>query len=328
VKAIVYRRYGPAEVLELVERPEPTPARGQVRVRVEAASMNPKDVLVRKGKLKLFTRWNFPRIPGHDVAGVVDALGPGVSSLAVGDEVFGMIGAWSAGAHAESVVMPERELAPKPASRSMIEAAAVPLAALTALQALRDRLRVEAGARVLLNGASGGVGVFAVQLAKILGAHVTATCSSRNVALVRELGADRVVPYDEVSIRALRGRAEPGERVERVESAAPFDAVFDIFGSAPYREAASLLAPRGRYATAIPRIDTVARDLATRLAPRKAGLVVVRSDRDDLAQLARWIDAGRLRVVIDRVFPLSEAADAHRYIETKRARGKVVLAVR
>jgi NADPH:quinone reductase-like Zn-dependent oxidoreductase len=312
MKAIRHHRYGPPEVLALEEVAEPIPARGQVRVRVHAASVNPKDVLVRKGKMTLFTGKRFPRVPGYDVAGVVDALGPGVRSFAVGDEVYGMVQAWSAGAYAEAVVMPEGELAPKPKRLSMIEAASIPLAALTALQALRDLLRVRPGQRVLINGASGGVGTLAVQIGSVLGGRVVAIASSKNEELLRELGAHDVAPYDRVSLRELEG---------------PFDAIFDVFGSAPYPKVKRLLGPRGRYVTAIPKPGTVLRDLATRFTRRPARLVVVRSNRPDLEHLARWIDAGKLHPVVDRVLPLADAAEAHRYVETKRARGKVVLQV-
>lgn len=296
------------------EVPDPVPGRGEVRVRVHAAALNPKDVLVRKGKLRLFsglTRRRFPQASGYDLAGVVDAVGPGVRSVAPGDEIFAMIQRWRAGACAELALVPEDELAPKPGV-SMVEAAAVPLAGLTALQALRDLLRLRPAQEVVLNGASGGVGVFAVQIAKILGGRVVAVCSSRNVERMVALGADEVVPYDERPITAL-GRT--------------VDAVFDVFGSAPYPEVKHLLGARGRYVTTIPAPAHAARDLATRFTARPARLVVVKSRRRDLSQLARWIDAGRLRPVVDRTWPLEDVADAHAYLETKRARGKVVLEV-
>ncbi len=181
MRAIRFHRYGPPGVLRWEEAPDPVPGRGEVRVRVRAAALNPKDALVRKGKLRLFTGWQrFPLASGYDLAGVVDALGPGVRSVAAGDAVFSMIQSWRAGACAELAVVPERELARKPASLSMTEAAAVPLAASTALQALRDLLHVRAGDEVVLNGASGGVGVFAIQIAKILGARAVAVCSRKN----------------------------------------------------------------------------------------------------------------------------------------------------
>jgi len=312
VRAIRFHRYGPADVLRWEEAPDPTPRRGEVRVRVRAAGLNPKDVLVRKGKLRLFTHGRFPQGSGYDLAGEVDALGPGVRSLRLGEPVFAMIQSWRAGACAELAVVPEGQLAPKPSSISMTEAAGVPLAALTALQALRDLLRIRRGQRVALNGASGGVGVFAVQIARILGADTTAVCSARNAEWVRALGADRVLPYDE------RPLAEASET---------FDAVFDIFGTAPHPRVKHLLTERGRYVTTIPNAQNAARDVLTRFTSRPARLVVVRSRRRDLAQLARWIDAGELAPVIDRVWPMPEAAEAHRYLETKRAKGKVVLEV-
>ncbi|MEQ9081038.1 MAG: NAD(P)-dependent alcohol dehydrogenase [Sandaracinaceae bacterium] len=312
MKAIQFHRYGPADVLRWEEAPDPQPGRGEVRVRVHAAALNPKDVLVRKGKLRVFTGRRFPQRSGYDLAGEVDALGPGVRSLRMGEEVFAMIQSWRAGACAELAIVPEGELAPKPRSISMTDAAGIPLAALTALQALRDLARVRRGERVVINGASGGVGVFAVQIAKLLGAHTVAVCSAKNAEHVSRLGADEVVPYDE---RALE--AEPG----------PFDVIFDVFGSAPHRKVKHLLDPRGRYVTTIPSPGHVFRDLTTRWTKRPARLVVVRSRRRDLEQLARWVDAGELAPVTDRVWPMADAAEAHAYIETKRARGKVVLEV-
>lgn len=310
MRALLYRRYGPPDVLEVGEIEVPHPGRGEVLVRVHAAAMNPKDVLVRKGKFRRITGRRFPRVPGYDLAGEVEAIGAGVQGFTVGAPVFGMINRWSAGAAAEFAVVPERELAPKPARLNWAEAAAVPLAALTALQALRDLGRTGPKTRVCINGASGGVGVFAVQIARILGAHVTTVSSARNLELCRRLGADEALDYG--SQNPLR----PNQ---------PYDVFFDVFGNQPFKAARAALATRARYVTTIPKLKTVAQDLLTRLCRRPARLVVVRSNRPDLETLAGWLEDGQLEPVIDQVLPLEAGADAHRHLETKRARGKVVL---
>ena len=312
MRVIHYQRYGGPEVLSEGIAPVPEPQRGEVRVRVHAAAVNPKDVLVRKGKFKMITGRRFPQIPGYDIAGVVDAVGPGVRAFAGGDEVFGMIQSWGGGGYAEYAVLPVNQLARKPARLDTTHAAAIPLAALTALQALRDLAQLGRGEAVLLNGASGGVGTLAIQIAVNLGGRVTAVCSSKNRALVEGLGAHEVLPYDEAPLSSS-GRS--------------WDVIFDIFGSAPYPLARHLLRSGGRYVTAIPTARTVARDVLSRFTSQPARLVVVKSRRRDLQTLARWIDAGSLEPVIDRVLPLADAAEAHRHVETKRARGKVVLQI-
>jgi len=311
VKAIRYHRFGPPEVLRWEEAPTPRAGRAQLSVRVRATALNPKDVLTRKGKLGPLSP-RFPIVPGQDFAGVVESVGKGVKGFAVGEEVFGMIGGLRTGANAEVLVVPEDEVALAPRRASFVEAAAIPLTGLTALQALRDDVKLRAGEEVALNGASGGVGVVAVQIAKILGARVVAVCSSRNVDRMRELGADEVLPYDE---RPL------------LERARTFDVVFDIFGTAPWPAARPLLGPGGRYVTAIPRPKGLLRDLGSRLTGGPAYTVVVTSRRRDLQLLAQWVDQGKLRCVVDRTWPIEAAAEAHAYLETRRARGKVVLTV-
>ncbi|MEZ4339905.1 MAG: NADP-dependent oxidoreductase [Sandaracinaceae bacterium] len=313
MKAIRFHSFGPAaEVLRWEDAPDPSPGRGEVRVRVHAAALNPKDVLTRKGKLGPLVR-GFPQRSGQDLAGVVDAVGKGVRALRPGERVFGMIGGMGAGACAELAVLRADELALAPRTVPLVEAAAVPLAGQTALQALRDRVRLRPGETVAINGASGGVGVFAIQIAKILGGRVVAVCSRRNEDFVRDLGADEVLPHDGASL---------------VDRDRTFDAVFDVFGTAPFAKARRLLGPSGRYVTAIPRPDSVARGLASRFVPGlEAHLVLVRSRTRDLARLAQWIDEGKLRCVIERVYPIEDAARAHEHVETRRARGKVVLEV-
>ena len=312
MKAAYYNRFGSIDVLNVGDLPAPRPARGEVLVRVAAAALNPKDVLVRKGKFRLISGRRFPRIPGYDLAGTVEQVGAGVSDIALGDEVYGMVNSWSGGTCAELVALPAGELASRPPSLSMEEAAATPLAALTALQALRDLLDVRSGDRVAINGASGGVGLFAVQIASLLGGRVVAVCSARNADLVREVGASEVIPYDE------RDQPTPGRR---------FDAFFDVFGNRPSPRVRSDLSKPERHVTTVPSGGAILRDLTSRLLGRSVRFVSVKSNRRDLEQLTRWIDAGELRPVVDRICPLEDSADAHAYLETRRARGKVVLTV-
>lgn len=311
MQRVQFNRYGAPDVLEMGTAPTPEPAAGEALVRVAAAAVNPKDCLVRKGKFRLITGKRFPQTLGQDFAGRIETLGAGVDDLHPGQHVFGMLNRWSGGAYAEYLRAPAGELAPMPETLSFEQAAAVPLAGMTALQALRDLAGLQEGRRVLINGASGGVGSFAVQIAKHLGATVTAVCSARNAELVAGLGADTVVDYRAIDPLDLRER---------------FHVVFDVFGNKPYPRARHLLTARGVHVTTIPNAANVIRHLATRLSPLKRGLLVaVRSRRRDLDLLSDWIRAGRIHPVIDRSYPLAEAARAHAYIETKRARGKVVL---
>ena len=311
MRAVVIDRYGGPEVLRITTVPRPVPSRGQVLVRTRFIGVNPKDIIVRKGKFKIATGKKFPLIVGHDIAGEVVEAGLG-ADLGEGDLVYGMINDFAGRAYAEYAAVDCKQLALAPSSIGLEVAAAVPLAAQTALQALRDDAQLQPGQSVLINGASGGVGVFAVQIAKILGARVTAVCSHRNAELAKELGAEEVVDYG---------------RTELVNLDARFDVIFDVFGNYHFEKLKHLLGSRGTYVHTIPS-SRIFKDVArTFVRRRNAKLVVVKSRRDDLDWLRQHIDAGRLRVVVDRSFSLADVADAHRYMETKRARGKVVLAV-
>ncbi|MBT8469271.1 MAG: NAD(P)-dependent alcohol dehydrogenase [Deltaproteobacteria bacterium] len=311
MRAVLIDRYGGPDVLRLATVPRPVPTRGQVLVRTRFIGVNPKDVIVRKGKFQIATGKKFPLIVGHDIAGEVVEVGLG-ADLAKGDQVYGMINDFAGRAYAEYAAVDCKQLAKAPASIELAVAAAVPLAAQTALQALRDDGQLQAGQAVLINGASGGVGVFAVQIAKILGAQVTAVCSHRNVELVTELGADRVIDYT---------------KTELVDLDEQFDVVFDVFGNYRFEQLRTLLSARGTYVNTIPSAR-IFKDVARSFVRRqRARLVIVKSRRDQLDWLRQQIDAGSLRVVVDRSFPLADVAEAHRYMETKRARGKVVLAV-
>jgi len=311
MRAVVIDRYGGPEVLRAAVVPRPVPTHGQVLVRTQFIGVNPKDVIVRKGKFQVATGKKFPMLVGHDIAGEVVEAAVG-ADLAEGDRVYGMINDFAGRAYAEYAAVDAQQLAMAPTSVDLRVAAAVPLASQTALQALRDDANLKSGQRVLINGASGGVGVFAVQIAKILGGSVTAVCSHRNLELVSELGADEIVDYT---------------KRELVDLAERFDVIFDVFGNYSFDRLKHLLTPRGTYVQTIPSAR-IFKDVARTFVRRqRAKLVVVRSRRDQLDWMRQQIDAGALRVVVDRSFPLDEAAEAHRYMETKRARGKVVLAV-
>ena len=291
--------------------PRPVPKRGQVLVRTRFVGVNPKDIIVRKGKFRIATGTRFPLILGHDIAGEVVEAGLG-ADLSEGDVVYGMINDFAGRAYAEYAAVDCQQLAIAPASIDLVAAAAVPLAAQTALQALRDDAQIKPRQKILINGASGGVGTFAVQIGRILGTHVTAVCSHRNVDLVRELGADRIIDYTTTDLVGL------GER---------FDAMFDVFGNYSFDAIQHLLAPRATYVHTVPSAR-IFKDVAkTFLRRKRAKLVVVRSRRAQLEWIRQQIDTGSLRVVVDRSFSLDDVAEAHRYMETKRARGKVVLAV-
>ncbi len=315
MRSAQYDRYGGAGVLVLRDEPVPQPGPGQVLVRVHAAALNPKDVIVRAGKHHLFriiAGSRFPKRVGFDWSGEALALGAGVSSVAVGDALYGMIDAWSAGACATHALVEVNELAPKPTTLSWEEAAAVPLAALTALQALRDVAKLERSQRVLVNGASGGVGTFAVQIAKALGARVTTVTSAANTERMRELGADEVLDYAKDDLLAQAGSQE---------------VFFDVFGNRSFPFARPLLTARGTYVSTVPKGHVVRDRVLTALGGKRARLVSVRSRTADLATLTEWITKGLVRPVIDQIFPLEEIVAAEERVGSRRARGKVVLRV-
>jgi len=250
-------------------------------------------------------------VPGSDVAGVVEELGAAVVDFRAGDAVYAMLPALAGGGYARYVAVSARDVAPMPSNLAFEEAAAVPLAALTALQALRDRADLQPGAHILINGASGGVGSFAVQIAKAMGARVTATCSERNVALVRELGADAVIDYTRTDI--LTGETR-------------YDVVFDAANAhSPWRWHRVVNAG-GIVVTVNPLYDTPPLKWLARLGGRVQSLLVQPSGTD-LAAIGRWIAAGALRPLIDRSYPVADVVEAHRYSETGRVRGKLVLVV-
>jgi NADPH:quinone reductase-like Zn-dependent oxidoreductase len=323
MKGVVHRCYGPPEVLTYEDVVKPTPADDEVLVRVHAASVNPLDWHYVEGTPYLvridggFGKPEDPRL-GVDFAGTVEATGKTVRRFKPGDEVFG----GRTGAFAEYVtVREERAIALKPAGVTFEQAASLPIAAITALQALRDRGHVKAGQKVLINGASGGVGTFAVQIAKSMGAEVTGVCSTKNVELVRALGADHVVDYT---------------REDVTQGAQRYDLIVDNVSTHSVSDYKRVMNPNGVYvmigsSTTGHWFGWLEIPLqAWILSPfmsQKFGMMLAELNKNDLAVLADLTQSGKITPVIDRTYKLNQAAEALRYLETGHARGKVVLNV-
>jgi NADPH:quinone reductase-like Zn-dependent oxidoreductase len=312
MQAIGFHQYGAADVLEplRVARPKVTP--NSVLLRVAAAGINPADWRIRRGQLRFLMRAPFPYIPGADVAGTVIEVGSAVTRFQPGDAVYAMRPTIAGGGYAEYVAVDAAAVAAMPANLSFVEAAAVPLAALTALQALRDKAQLQPNMHLLVNGASGGVGTFAVQIAKAMGARVTAVCSGRNADLVRSLGADAGRDYTQADITGGNDR---------------YDRVFDAIGHYPFLKWRRVLVPQGMLVSVHPLVGNPISQGLARLSGRRLASVIVQPSGTDLETLTGWMNAGQVRPVIDQVYPLAEAAAAHRHSETQRARGKLVLVV-
>ena len=317
MRAVVFDRYGGPEELYLAELPSPVPRAGEALIRVEAVGVNPVDWKLRQGRLRLVRPLRAPRLVGLDLAGTIEAVGPGVTELGPGTPVVAAASPYRIGAYAEFVARQAKTLVVRPEGLSAVEAAAMPTAGVTALQALRAARLPTTDAAVLIVGASGGVGTFAVQLARAQGARVTAMCSERNGALVRELGADDVVAYD-TGARPPEGR---------------FDAVLDAVDVMPFREAKRYLCRGGRLVNvssgpgSVVRLFEAAASLVAGEHKRMRPLILLDADVEDLRQLVSLWREGRLRSVVEQVFPLEQAAEAHRRSETHRVVGKLVLRV-
>jgi NADPH:quinone reductase-like Zn-dependent oxidoreductase len=323
MKAVVHRCYGSPDVIRMEEIPKPAPKDDEILVRVHAASVNPLDWHYLEGTpyiVRMANGFGTPQDPriGVDFSGTVEAVGKSVTRFKPGDEVFG----GRLGALAEYVAVREaRAVALKPANMSHEQAAAVAIAAITALQGLRDEGHIRAGQNVLVNGASGGVGTFAVQIAKSFGANVTGVCSTKNVELVRSIGADRVIDYT---------------REDFTKEAQRYDLILDNVSTHSLLEYKRVMTPNGVYVE-IGSTDPgrwfgwlVKPAEAWLLSPftsQKFGMILADLNKDDLATLAGLMESGKVTPVIDRTYKLSEAAEALRYLEKGHARGKVVVTV-
>jgi NADPH2:quinone reductase len=316
MRAIATPSYGPLEQIQSMDLPVPEPQAGQVRLRVHASAINPSELKVATGKVKFLHARKFPLILGYDISGVVEQLGPGAKTFAVGDEVFGFLpynGSNRWGAFAEEVVASEGWLARKPAGMSHELAAAVATAGATALQSLRDHGRLAAGGRTLIIGASGGVGSIGIGVAKKLGAHVTAVCSTQAVELLGSLGADEIIDRKQHDyLKAAKG---------------PFDVVFDAAAASSWGATRHLLGRGGTYVTTLPSLAFVLNLPASLFSSTRVRLVVVKSKPDDLALLGRWIEEG-LKVPIDSSVPVRDVVSGMRRLDRGAMMGRITVTVR
>ena len=322
MKAIIAERYGMPDVLELKDVAVPIPKDNEVLVKVHAASLNmadwhllTADVFLVRLSSGLFKPKN--KIPGMDVAGRVEAVGKNVRQFQVGDDVYGDLSGCGGGSFSEYVVVPEKVLALKPVNLTFEEAAAFPMAAVTALQGLRDMGKIQSGQKVLIQGASGGVGAFAVQIAKAYGVEVTAVCSTRNVEQARSLGADHVIDYT---------------KEDFTKNGKQYDLIFAANGYRKLEEYKSSLAPKGIYVMSGGSTKQIFEALLrgsflSENNGRKLCAFTAQPKQEDLVFLKAWAEAGKVKPVIDKCYPLSEAADALRYLGEGHARGKVILTI-
>ncbi len=323
MKAIVYEKYGPPDVLQLKEVGKPTPKDNEVLVKVYAASVNAADWHLLTADIFLIRLMDGGLLKpkntrlGSDIAGRVEAVGGNVKQFQPGDEVFGDIAAYGHGGFAEYGSVPASALALKPSNLSFEQAAAVPLAAVTALQGLRDKGQIRPGQRVLIVGASGGVGTFAVQIAKSFGAQVTAVCSTRNLDLARSIGADQVIDYT---------------REDFTRNGQQYDLILAVNGYHPLSAYQRALTPRGIYVmvggSPAQIFQAVLLGPWISMAGGKAmGALTAKANQQDLLIIKELLEAGQVVPVIDRRYPFSEVPEAFRYFGEGHARGKIVITV-
>ena len=317
MKAIVYEKYGPPEVLQLKEVEKPAPKDNEVLIKVHATTVTPMDWHLRQPGMNIIARMiagpTKPKNPvlGTEFSGEIESVGRDVKRFKEGDHVFG--GAPPFGAYAEYVCMPENKVGIKPSNMTFEEAAGVPYAGTTALKYLREKGHIQEGQKVLVNGASGGVGTFAVQLAKYLGADVTGVCSTSNLEIVQSLGADKAIDYT---------------KEDFTKTGQTYDIIFDTVGKRSFSQCKGSLSRGGIYLSTVATIPLLFQMLWTsKIGDKKAVFALLPFTPEDLAFLKDIIEAGKVKTVIDRTYPLNDIAEAHRYSEKGHARGKVVITV-
>ncbi|MGM0882310.1 MAG: NAD(P)-dependent alcohol dehydrogenase [Bacillota bacterium] len=317
MRAIVYEKYGTPDVLQLKEVEKPIPKDNEVRIRVHAAIVTPSDCSFRKADpfmIRFIYGLTSPKnkILGVELAGEIESVGTGVTLFKKGDQVFG-ISTKNFGAHAEYTCLPENDpVAIKPANMAYEEAVGVCDGALTALIFLRDTAKIQSGQKVLINGASGSVGSYAVQLAKYFGAEVTGVCSTANLEMVKALGADKVIDYT---------------KVDFTKSGQSYDVIFDAVGKSSFSSCKSSLTQKGIYLSTVPTLAIILQMLWTSKSSKKAKFVTagLMQSKENLIFLKELIEAEQLKSVIDRCYPLEQTAEAHRYVEKGHKKGNVVI---
>lgn len=308
MKALIINQFGGPEQLHLEEVAMPVAKKGEVLVKIIASSVNPIDYKIRNGSIKFISGKKFPKILGGDLAGIVQQDS---KHFRTGDKVFGMLTA-SGGGYAEFAAVPEDQLCLMPASCTFEDAAGIPLAGLTALQALQKGKPLSQDSSVLINGASGGVGSLAVQIAKALGAAVTAVTSTSNLDFVKNLGADKLIDY-----KATKFYKSPEK----------YQLVFDAVGSISFFKAARILSPGGVYVTTLPNHGYLFWRIFNLFRSKKAHFIMTKAKGADLKLIATMMEKGQVKAVIDSVFSLADGALAHHRIESHRAKGKIILKV-
>lgn len=313
MKAIIFNEFGGPEKLEYVDIPEPKPGSGEVLVKVMAASVNPVDWKIREGRLKFMTGKKFPLLAGSELSGVISEFGPGVSEFKIGDRVFAGL-TRKGGAYAEYVVAKAEKTIRIPDEMSFEVASTLAIAGVTPLQAFTHHFKVKKGHDILINGGSGGVGTYAIQIAKVLGARVTAVCSERNKELVLSLGADEVIDYNKEDFR------------ERQNA---FDLILDAAANAFYSDSKRSLKKGGMLIKLNISIKTILLGLWTKyFSSRKVKMILLKNNREDLQWMIDHIVSGEIKVIIDKIYPLEKAGEAQAYSQTERAKGKIVILLR
>jgi NADPH:quinone reductase-like Zn-dependent oxidoreductase len=312
MKAAVIQQYGGPEVIKIVEMPRPVPGPGELLIKIYATSINPVDWKIRKGNLKMMLSKKFPKILGIEFAGIIEEIGDDVTDFKKGQRVFAGKG-YEGGGYAEYNVAEASRTVVIPDNISFEEASTMAVAGMTALQGLRNKGKIKPGMDVIVNGASGGVGTYAVQIAKVLGANVTAVCSAKNFDMMKKLGVDTVIDYKTTNFTRLPKK---------------YNIIFDAVGYRTFWQTVRVLKKKGIYVNISPSIPLYITSLITRLNPgKKSKGFMLRPDMNDLKEVMQMISDRKIRVVIDKVFPFEKLSDAHAYSESERAKGKIVISI-